>query len=214
MWVPKLGCVHPWLIKKYQNCFRIAITFPNILLLYMPVENCLPALFDIICRYTAEHSLTIIISSNVSLCSMTFCYGRRLSSKVSSFKENLYLKTSLWKTTFHVVHCVFWRSKWIPTDQDKLSYRFYLHKISLLIDNLSLHIIFSCNLLNLGYTPGIEQSRMLLNKIWKIYKDPITSTLKWINSYENQICCFYFCFRLDFSIILSGPCLLFLNFLR
>ena len=34
----------------------------------MPVENCLPALFYIICGYTAEHSFVPIISSNVGLC--------------------------------------------------------------------------------------------------------------------------------------------------
>ena len=44
--------------------------FPNVFLLYMPVENCLPALFYIICGYTVEHSFTPIISSNIS--SMTF----------------------------------------------------------------------------------------------------------------------------------------------
>ena len=36
--------------------------------------------------------------------------------------------------------------------------RFYLRKVSLLIDNLSLHIFFRCNLLILGYWPGIEQN--------------------------------------------------------
>ena len=78
MCVPKLGCVHPLLIKQYQNCFKIAITFPNVFLLYMPVGKCLPALFYIICGYTAERSFAPIISSNGSLCYMTFCYSRKL----------------------------------------------------------------------------------------------------------------------------------------
>ena len=86
MCVPKLGCVHSSLIKQYQNCFRIAVTFPNVFLLYIPVENCLPALFYIICGYTAEYSFAPIISSNVSLCSMTFCYDGKLPSKVSSVR--------------------------------------------------------------------------------------------------------------------------------
>ena len=81
MRMPKLGCVHPCLINQYQNCLRMAITSPKVSLLYIPVENCLPALFYIICGYTAEHSFAPIISSNVSLCSMTFWYGRNLPSK-------------------------------------------------------------------------------------------------------------------------------------
>ena len=52
----------------------------------MPVENCLPALFYIICGCTAEHSFAPIISSNASLSSTTFCYGRKLSSKVLSIR--------------------------------------------------------------------------------------------------------------------------------
>ena len=44
----------------------------------MPVKNYLQALFYLICRYTVEHSIAPIISSNVSLCSMVFCYGRKL----------------------------------------------------------------------------------------------------------------------------------------
>ena len=82
MRMPKLGCVDPCLINQYQNYVRIAITSPNVFLLYIPVENCLPVSFYIICGYTAEHSFALIISSNVSLCSMTFCYGRNLPSKV------------------------------------------------------------------------------------------------------------------------------------
>ena len=53
----------------------------------MPVKNCLPTLFYIICGYTSEHSFTSSISSNVSLCSMTFCYSRKLPSKVPFVTE-------------------------------------------------------------------------------------------------------------------------------
>ena len=60
------------LIKQHQNCLRIAITFPKGFLLYMHVENCLPALFYIICGYTAEHSFAPIILSNVSLYDFPF----------------------------------------------------------------------------------------------------------------------------------------------
>ena len=52
----------------------------------MPVGNCLPALFYIISGCTAEHSFAPIISSNVSLSAMTFCYGRKLPSKVLSVR--------------------------------------------------------------------------------------------------------------------------------
>ena len=45
-------------------------------------------------------------------------------------------------------------------DKDKLSYRFYWHKISLSIDNLLLRTFFSCHLFTLGYLPGVEQSRI------------------------------------------------------
>ena len=48
---------------------------------------CLPALFYVNCRYTAEHSVTRIISSNVKLCPMTFCCcTSKLQSKVPSVK--------------------------------------------------------------------------------------------------------------------------------
>ena len=52
--------------------------------MYLLVENCLLALFYIACGYTAEHSFTCIISSNVSLCLMAFYSSRKLSSKVPS----------------------------------------------------------------------------------------------------------------------------------
>ena len=45
-------------------------------------------------------------------------------------------------------------------DKEKLSYRYYFHKVSLSIENILLHIFFSCNLLILGYSPGIEWSRI------------------------------------------------------
>ena len=45
MRVPKLKYVHPRLTKQYENCFRVAITYPNVFLLYMSVENGLPVLF-------------------------------------------------------------------------------------------------------------------------------------------------------------------------
>ena len=163
MWVPKLGYLHPWFIKQYENCVRIAITFLNVFLLYMPVETCLPELFFIICGCTAENSFATIISSNVSLCSLTFCYARKLLNfslpKDNQLKSRLIYHNK--KTGFHIVQCVLWRFNWIPRDQDKLSYRFYWHKISLSIVN-QFRVFFSCNLFILGYYPGIEQSRISL----------------------------------------------------
>ena len=64
------------------------------------------------------------------------------------------------KTIFHVVDSVLWRFNLILRDQNKLFFMFYWHKISLSIDNLLLCISFSCNLLILGYSPSIEQSRI------------------------------------------------------
>ena len=37
-----------------------------------------------VCGYTTELNSVFNISSNVSLCSMTFCYSRKLPSKVPS----------------------------------------------------------------------------------------------------------------------------------
>ena len=128
----------------------------------MPVGNCLPLLFYIICGYTAEQSFEPLIFSYVSLFSMTFCYGRKLPSKVVSAGNNQpFLKRSQQNTIFHVVQFVLWRFNWILRDQDKLSYRFYWYKIYLSVDILLLGIFFSCNLLILGYSPGIEQSRII-----------------------------------------------------
>ena len=124
--------------------------------------NCLPLLFYIICGYTAEQSFEPLIFSYVSLFSMTFCYGRKLPSKVVSAGDNQpFLKRSQQNTIFHVIQFVLWRFNWILRDQDKLSYRFYWYKISLSVDILLLGIFFSCNLLILGYSPGIEQSRII-----------------------------------------------------
>ena len=58
------------------------------------------------------------------------------------------------------MQCVLWRFKWISRNQDKLSYIFYLHKLSLSIDTILLHIFFSCNLLIFVYSPGIEKSKI------------------------------------------------------
>ena len=163
-------CLHPWSTKQFENCFAIAITFLNVPLLYMPVGNCLPLLFYIICGYTAEQSFKPLIFSNVSLFSMTFCYGRKLPSKVVSAEDNQpFLKRSQQNTIFHVVQFLLWRFNWILRDQDKLSYRFYWYKISLSVDILLLGIFFSCNLLILGYSPGIEQSRIIYFHAWNTF---------------------------------------------
>ena len=78
-----------------------------------------------------------------------------------------FLKTSQQKTIFHVVQCVLWRFNWILRDQSKLSYRFYWYKISLSIDILLLlGTFFSCSLLILGHSPGIEQSRVIYFHTW------------------------------------------------
>ena len=64
---------------------KIRMTFPDGFLLYIPVcGHCLPVLFYIICEYITEYSFKPIISLNVSLCSMIFCYSRNLLSKVLS----------------------------------------------------------------------------------------------------------------------------------
>ena len=71
-----------------KSCVFLSITFHNLQVIFhlsltgFLVEKCLPALFYIICGFTAEQSFAPIISSNVSLCSMTFCYGWKLPSKV------------------------------------------------------------------------------------------------------------------------------------
>ena len=89
--------------------------------------------------------LCTIISSNVSL--------RGEPTKIHSLRRHNK------RTILHMVQRVLRRLNWVPKDKDKLSYRFYLHKISLSIDNLS-RIFCSCNLLILGYSPGIVQSRI------------------------------------------------------
>ena len=101
---------------------------------------------------------------------MTFCYGRKLPSKVVSAEDNQpFLKRSQQNTIFHVVQFLLWRFNWILRDQDKLSYRFYWYKISLSVDILLLGIFFSCNLLILGYSPGIEQSRIIYFHAWNTF---------------------------------------------
>ena len=71
------------LLYKFSNIIEIIFfTFPNVSLLYMPVENCLQALFYITCGYTTERNFTPVISSDVSPCSMTSCFCRKLPSKI------------------------------------------------------------------------------------------------------------------------------------
>ena len=89
------------------------------------MENCLPVLRYIICGYTAEHIFTLIISSNVSLCSMTFCYSRKLPSKVPSNQNLSYVKTSQKNPVLYVERCCLGRFNIIP--RGKLYYRFYWH---------------------------------------------------------------------------------------
>ena len=60
------------------------MTFSNVFLLYVFEHRLFLPLFYIICGYTAKQNFTPNILSNVSLCAMTFCYSRKLPSKVLS----------------------------------------------------------------------------------------------------------------------------------
>ena len=141
----------------------------------MPVKNYLQALFYLICRYTVEHSIAPIISSNVSLCSMVFCYGRKL------YIYNIY----------YICMCIY------IYEHIHIYYICYIYMLYEYMLYIYIYIyLYVCTVSTRSWV------RISLGPTFYIWKYMRTlSDQQWSEqTHTNQICCFYFCFRHDFSL--------------